>query len=107
MEAAEEEIEQTGGVRCFGRQSESRDCGEHNRGMPFQRFTATQRHGNTPRPNRFQTTIQLDNRADGRFVPAISLKYRKSFASLWRSPGWPALICGYGKERVKAGLGLL
>ena len=85
MEAAKQEIEQTGGVRCLGRQSESRDGGEHKRGMAFQCFTATQRHGNTPRLNRFQTTIQLDNRADGRFVPPISLKYRKSFTILWRA----------------------
>jgi hypothetical protein len=71
MEAAKQEIEQTGGVGCLGRQSESRDRGEHKRGTAFQWFTATQRHGNTPRLNRFQTTIQLDNRAGGRFVPRI------------------------------------
>jgi hypothetical protein len=85
MEAAKQEIEQTGGVRCLGRQSESRDRGEHKRGTAFQWFTATQRHGNTPRLNRFQTTIQLDNNADGRFVPRISLKYRKSFTTLWKA----------------------
>jgi hypothetical protein len=32
-----------------------------------------------------QTTIQLDNHADGRFVPRISSKYRKSFATLWKT----------------------
>jgi len=79
MEAAKQEIEQTSGVRCFGRQSESRDRGEHKRGVAFQWFTATQRHGNTFRPKSVSNHNALDNRADGRFVPPIFLKYRKSF----------------------------
>jgi hypothetical protein len=107
MEAAKQEIEQTGGVRCLGRQSESRDGGEHKRGTAFQCFTATQRHGNTPRLNRFQTTIQLDNRADGRFVPRISRKYRKSLLFCGKPTACPALSCGYGKESVKVGGRLL
>jgi hypothetical protein len=45
--------------------------------MAYQWLIATQHHGNPFRPNRFQNTIRLDNRADGRFVPAISLKYRE------------------------------
>jgi hypothetical protein len=100
MEAAKQEIEQTGGVGCLGRQSESRDRGEHKRGTAFQWFTATQRHGNTPRLNRFQTTIQLDNRADGRFVPRISPNTGKASPSCGKPTAQPALSCGYGKESM-------
>jgi hypothetical protein len=100
MEAAKQEIKQTGRVRCLGRQSKSRDRGEHDRGNGVSMVYCDAAPRQSPSAKSLQTTIRLDNRADGRFVPRISRKYRKSSPPCGKPTVWPALICGYGKETV-------
>jgi hypothetical protein len=97
MEAAKQEIEQTGGVRCLGRQSESRDRGEHKRGTPFQWFTATQRHGNTPSAK----SISNHNSAQPCGRPLRSAHFPQIPEKLGERPPDPRSVVAMAKKASK------